>query len=649
VKILSMTATFGCLDGAVLRLEDGLNAIVLPNESGKSTWAAFLLAMFYGIDTAERSARGRMAVKTKYQPWNGKPMEGTVELEHRGRRIVLQRTSQRGKPMSVVRAYDKDTGLTLDEVTAENCGVYFLGVERSVYQRSAFLSGEELTVTADEALSRRLENLAVAGHVSDNYPAASAKLKLWKNRCRYHQNGLIPEAEEKLRHTQETLAMVSDLRKRRLEATAAWEQRKAEVQQREAALEQQWKDEKAAAAADLAEAAARAEQTAARAGGLPSEEALLTLLAKAEQPVRAELPEPPCPPALQGLSAEAILPKVQRDVAEYDRLMKAKKRPWWLCLVLAGLLAAAALLWSGWIALSAVLPVGLFAYGTRRNRSIYDHYAAANGILEAYGTETKDAMLDAAMDRRDWLMARQQAQRQSWETELLQEEVRAFAPQAADLSEAIQTALKRRRQAAEAALELERLQLQWQAVTRAHDPSLAAEKEKAAALHLQAETLRSQEEALGGWEKLEAKRQRLERELETLHEKEAALDLAQAALDAAHDQLEQVYAPRLTALAGEYLRKLTLDRYDALIMGKNLELLVRETDTALTRPLAALSSGTRDQIWLSLRLAMTDLLLPAQAPILLDDALLTFDDARTKAAMEVLRTGERQIVLFTCK
>ena len=223
----------------------------------------------------------------------------------------------------------------------------------------------------------------------------------------------------------------------------------------------------------------------------------------------------------------------------------------------------------------------------------------------------------------------------------------SFEPE--ELEEAIQTALKRRRQAAEAALELERLQLQWQAVTRAHDPSLTAEKEKAAALHLQAETLRSQEEALGGWEKLEAKRQRLERELETLQEKEAALDLAQAALDAAHDQLEQVYAPRPTALAGEYLRKLTLDRYDALIMGKNLELLVRETDTALTRPLAALSSGTRDQIWLSLRLAMTDLLLPAKTPILLDDALLTFDEARTKAAMEVLRKGKRQIVLLSCK
>ena len=137
--------------------------------------------------------------------------------------------------------------------------------------------------------------------------------------------------------------------------------------------------------------------------------------------------------------------------------------------------------------------------------------------------------------------------------------------------------------------------------------------------------------------------------MESLYERETALELAQAALDAAHDQLEQVYAPRLTALAGEYLRKLTLGRYDALIMGQNPEILVRETATALTRPLAALSSGTRDQIWLSLRLAMTDLLLPAHAPILLDDALLTFDTERTKAAMEVLRTGKRQIVLFTCK
>ena len=48
--IRSMTATFGCLDGAVLQLQEGLNCMVLSNEGGKSTWAAFVVAMFYGLE-----------------------------------------------------------------------------------------------------------------------------------------------------------------------------------------------------------------------------------------------------------------------------------------------------------------------------------------------------------------------------------------------------------------------------------------------------------------------------------------------------------------------------------------------------------------------------------------------------------------------
>ena len=54
MKIKRMTATFGALEGATLNLEEGLNLLQLPNEGGKSTWCAFLRAMFYGIPTRER-------------------------------------------------------------------------------------------------------------------------------------------------------------------------------------------------------------------------------------------------------------------------------------------------------------------------------------------------------------------------------------------------------------------------------------------------------------------------------------------------------------------------------------------------------------------------------------------------------------------
>ena len=54
MKIKKMTATFGTLDNAVLEPGDGLTVIAATNETGKSTWAGFLRAMLYGIDTRER-------------------------------------------------------------------------------------------------------------------------------------------------------------------------------------------------------------------------------------------------------------------------------------------------------------------------------------------------------------------------------------------------------------------------------------------------------------------------------------------------------------------------------------------------------------------------------------------------------------------
>ena len=81
MKLLRMTATFGKLERETLTLSDGLNLLSLPNEGGKSTWAEFLLAMFYGVDTSEREKAGVLPVKTKYQPWSGKPMEGSLELD----------------------------------------------------------------------------------------------------------------------------------------------------------------------------------------------------------------------------------------------------------------------------------------------------------------------------------------------------------------------------------------------------------------------------------------------------------------------------------------------------------------------------------------------------------------------------------------
>lgn len=80
MKIHKLTASFGKLNHDTIEFNDGLNVVYAPNESGKSTWCAFIRAMLYGVDSAERAKTGYLPDKIKYAPWSGAPMEGTMEL-----------------------------------------------------------------------------------------------------------------------------------------------------------------------------------------------------------------------------------------------------------------------------------------------------------------------------------------------------------------------------------------------------------------------------------------------------------------------------------------------------------------------------------------------------------------------------------------
>ena len=62
------------------------------------------------------------------------------------------------------------------------------------------------------------------------------------------------------------------------------------------------------------------------------------------------------------------------------------------------------------------------------------------------------------------------------------------------------------------------------------------------------------------------------------------------------------------------------------------------------------SDGTVDQLYLALRLAVAEELTPT-APLILDDALVRFDDTRLAAALALLAqtAEEKQVILFTCQ
>lgn len=130
----------------------------------------------------------------------------------------------------------------------------------------------------------------------------------------------------------------------------------------------------------------------------------------------------------------------------------------------------------------------------------------------------------------------------------------------------------------------------------------------------------------------------------------AALGYALAALEEAKQQLQRRFAPQIASQAREILAQLTSGRYDRLLLETDLTVTTGAAGEDTLWPAIWRSDGTADQLYLALRLAVSRVLLP-DCPLVLDDAMTRFDDARLRQAMELLRreSETRQVILFTCQ
>ncbi len=157
--------------------------------------------------------------------------------------------------------------------------------------------------------------------------------------------------------------------------------------------------------------------------------------------------------------------------------------------------------------------------------------------------------------------------------------------------------------------------------------------------------------AMGDSSLLAARAEEMERRLTRSRLEFDALTLAMETLTQANALLQERFSPELNRLTGQYMARLTGDKYAAVSLTRELEGFVRTGDDVLPRSALYLSRGTADQLYLALRLAVCRLCLPEKPPILLDDALVSFDDARMEMALGLLweLSGEQQMLLFTCQ
>ena len=699
MRIYKMTATFGKLEHETLVLEPGLNIITAPNEWGKSTWCAFLIAMLYGLDTRAKTTKTTLADKERYQPWSGSPMSGRIDLSWNGRDITIERSTKRRVPLGEFKAYETESGLPVEELTAANCGQLLLGVEQTVFRRAGFIRFSDLPVTQDEALRRRLNALVTTGDDSGAADRLAANLKELKNRCRYNRSGLLPQAEAQRDALEEKLAELENLDtqskklRMRLDEVKSWLKQLYNHQQTLAYGKMESDIARVAQARDAMEQAEQGlGQLEAMCASLPphgeAEEKVRELRSLRDQwnaicaeerqaPAQPQKPELPNP--FTGLTAEAARAMAREDARNLTEL-SATKMPVVLMIVgVAGLLAAGGL---------AYLTAYLFAA-----------FAGAAGLLalvwgvsEKVSTRKKAAAIVEKYGSSDWKhWTRPIAE---YEQDMLEYSVdlKAYQEITSDLEVRLMV-LRKKRDALCGLQEPEELldfwqqaQRQWEECERARRDALMAKQhfetlnamvkpvEKPALpdqlTQSEAETARllsecaaeqqrlqnrlgqyqGRMELLGSAEELKLQYKRITDRIARLEDTYAALTIAQETLTQARAELQRRFAPRITKRAQELLGAMTEGRYRSLTMGEDFSLQAGAQQEDVLHDALWRSDGTIDQLYLALRLAVAEELTP-NAPLVLDDALVRFDDRRMTAALDILRemAKDKQVICFTCQ
>ena len=620
-------------------------------------------------------------------------MSGRMDILWEGRAITLERSSKGRVPMGQFRAYETETGIPVPELTADNCGQALLGVEKSVFTRAGFLKMTDMPVTQDEALRRRLNALVTTGDESGAADDLMQKLRDLKNRCRHNKTGELPKAETQRAELESKLSQLENLK---LQAERI-EQRQAQVKSSISSLENHMTALQYNASLETAQRLQNAEKACNQAKqqlqlaeaaceNLPEQVRIQENLRQLEQlslqqttlaqealPIAEEAPV--APSIYAGLTAQQATEQARTDKAAYDNLNKPVSPLW---PILAGLLGIAAVLMLSSpfaIPLFAVVAVLLIVYFAKhgqkqkeKEQMLARYQGVDSSLWIAMAMQYQDATenytrknavhsaLQEDLERRKNALQAQIAELAQGKTIA---EATAYFTGLLQKHQSLSQAQEAYRQAKLRAEELSALINKVEPPAQPDSLTLTKEQTQQQLLNAQLEAgqlqknlglCQGQMHSLGQADALRQALEKINARIQKLESYYAATELAMQTLTDATTELQRRFAPQISGRAQELFARLTGGRYDRLQLTQDFCLEAAAVGENILADSRFRSDGTIDQLYLALRLAVAEALTP-NAPLVLDDAFVRFDDTRLSQAMEILKDAatEKQVIVFTCQ
>lgn len=174
MKFLSCyIAGFGKFVDRSFTFSEGINVLKEDNGWGKTTLAAFLKCMLYGMDGG-RSKTLKNNERAKYYPWRGDRFGGSLTFSYQGRTYRVERTFGKTAAGDDVRIYDQNHAPCYEfGEKPTRLGEWLFGIDAESYERSVYVPQGEVRVEGvPDTMKNRLLSLLSTSYADGNSTGA---------------------------------------------------------------------------------------------------------------------------------------------------------------------------------------------------------------------------------------------------------------------------------------------------------------------------------------------------------------------------------------------------------------------------------------------------------------------------------------------
>ena len=620
MKIVNVSVVaFGKLQSVNLSFNSSVNVLQNKNAFGKTTFAAFVRAMLYGLNYSyTKEGDERVNDVTRYCPWGfGGKFGGSMTVEHNGATYRIERFFGGTARAEVLSVTNESTGAAVD--VSGGVGEYFLGLTADSYDRSTYFPQEAVELATNENLDGRLANLVD----SADYDKVQEKLLAYRRQKRAGRGvgGTIAQLDNEIFDLQRKLheaELAENTQARNAEQYSANEAQLQQLNARKCGIQRQLEEVKRNIVLNS-----------------PTEEQL----AAKQRLMDAKL-------ALTKYPQDLVADR-QRVVALGDRIAQTPRHPnvqkaspkWWLVVLAAVLiLGGAGLCFAGKIPLligggilvvvgAALLAVALLSarnkgvetlQSTEWDELVTDYMRIVGKYVDVAGKDYEEAA------RLFWqYFADYERDFRVYQT------VESLTPSMPNGDVAALNAREREltSQLAAVTSEIQRIYRMQGSLENAVQNAQVADRAEIEDKILNAQQAKAVEE-----------------------QKFATAERVSALLTQAKENLSGGYLPKLKTRVSQLVDFVTNGQYEVSLDGK---FAIRIRENGQTKQLSCFSRGVREIVLLCFRVALSELLYDGAVPlVVVDDAFVNYDEdnfVRATALLKELATKcGTQVIYFTC-